>query len=168
MLARRIAIFAFAFVVGTAAAADFTPYEGKNAIQEGDGGEKKTVDGVDFWSNGAPPRKFKLLGYITDKRHKTGLVGMVRMSGLESAIAKEARKAGGDAVILVSSDAETTGYVGQAQTTGQANTSASRNNARTTGSSWSSAQAAPVQKQLSKYAVVQYLADDPTPPPGEN
>jgi hypothetical protein len=36
-------------------AADFTVYEGKNAIQEGDGGAKKTVDGVDIWTEPRMP-----------------------------------------------------------------------------------------------------------------
>ena len=48
--------------ISTVAAQEFLPYEGKNAVQEGDGGTKKVVDGVDFWADGAPPRPFKLLG----------------------------------------------------------------------------------------------------------
>lgn len=144
-----------------AVAADFTAYEGKNAIQEGDGGEKKTVDGVDFWSNGAPPRKFKLLGYLNDRRHKTGLVGKVRMSGLESDIAEEAKKAGGDAVILVGAEAETTGYVGQAQTNTQANARVSGNNVYGNSNAWTNTQAVAVQKQNSRYAVIKYLPDEP-------
>jgi hypothetical protein len=46
----------------TVSAADFVSYEGKDAVREGQGGERKTVDGIDFWSNGAPPRKFKIIG----------------------------------------------------------------------------------------------------------
>lgn len=56
-------------------AQEFIGYEGKNAVREGDGGAKKTVEGVDFWSDGAPPRKFVLLGYVTDRRHKSGIMG---------------------------------------------------------------------------------------------
>lgn len=148
-------------------ASDFVAYEGKDAIQEGTGGEKKTVDGIDFWSNGAPPRKFQLLGFITDSRLKTGLVGMFRMSGLESSIAKEAKKASGDAVILTDSESETTGYVGQAQTTGQANAttngSAYGNNYKSTTNAWGSSntttQTAAVKRQHTRYAVVKYIPD---------
>lgn len=59
---------------------DFKAYEGKNTTFDGNGGEKTTVDGIDFWANGAPPRKFKLLGYIEDTRLKSGLIGKLRMS----------------------------------------------------------------------------------------
>jgi hypothetical protein len=41
-----------------------------------------------------------VLGSLTDRRHATGLVGMVRMSLLDDDIAKAAKAAGGDAVIL--------------------------------------------------------------------
>src|SRR3954465_14411160 len=90
-------------------AQDFIAFEGKNAIREGEGGAKKTVEGVDFWSDGEPPRKFKLVGYITDRRQKSGLIGMASMSGLERDVANLAKKNGGDAVILMNSEAETIG-----------------------------------------------------------
>lgn len=138
-------------------AADFVSYEGKDSIQEGNGGEKKTVDGIDFWSNGAPPRKFKLLGYITDTRLKSGLIGKLRMSGLDSSIAKEAKKAGGDAVILVDANAETTGYVGMSNTSSQASATASGNTAMAQGHSFTTGSTAAVQKQHSRYAVVKYI-----------
>ena len=77
---------------GFAAAADFVAYESKDSVREGTGGEKKTVDGIDFWANGAPPRKFQIIGFITDSRLKTGLIGMMRMSGLESSVAQRSEK----------------------------------------------------------------------------
>jgi len=138
-------------------AQEFLPYEGKNTVREGDGGTKKVVDGIEFWSDGAPPRPFKLLGYITDRRHKTGLLGMVRMASLESSIAEVAKSNGGDAVILVSSEAETVGVInnsstsidGTARTTG--NTTSYNANANTSGFGTA------VQKQQSKFAVVRYV-----------
>jgi hypothetical protein len=144
-------------VLSVASAADFVAYEGKDAVQEGNGGEKKIVDGIEFWSNGAPPRKFRLIGYITDTRLKSGIIGMMRMSGLESSIAKEAKKAGGDAVILTDAAAETTGYVGQSQTTGQASATTFGNTTTAQAQSSTTGIAVPVQKQHSKYAVVKYL-----------
>lgn len=161
-----------------AAASDFVSYEAKDAIQEGTGGEKKNVDGVDFWSNGAPPRKFKIIGYITDARLKSGLIGMMRMSGLESSIAKEAKKAGGDAVILTNSEVETkfvshetsTNSTGTANTTGNMNATTSGNTTNGTfgattnavGHSTTSSYDLHVEKQHTKYAVVKYLVDDAT------
>jgi hypothetical protein len=147
-----------------AVADDFVAYEGKDTIQEGNGGEKKTVDGIDFWSNGAPPRKFKLLGYISDTRLRSGLIGKIRMSGLESSVAKEAKKAGGDAVILVDANAETTGYVGQSNTSAQASATATGNTATAQGHSWTTGATVAVQKQHSRYAVIKYLEDSPNAP----
>lgn len=140
-------------------AQEFQAYEGRNAIREGDGGTKKNVDGIDFWSNGAPPYRFKLLGFITDRRHKSGLFGMISMSGLESSVAEVAKKSGGDAVIQVSSEAETVGAVGNSygNAQGTATTTGNTTNARVTGSS--SSTSAAVQKQNSKFAVVKYLKE---------
>jgi hypothetical protein len=147
-------------------AQEFQAYEGKNAVREGEGGTKKTVDGVDFWSDGAPPYRFKLIGFITDRRHKTGLVGMISMSNLEGSIAEVAKKNGGDAVIQVSSEAETVGVVtnnyGTAQ--GTATTSGSTTNFNATG--WSNGAAAKVQKQNSKFAVIKYMKDTSAPAGG--
>ena len=47
-----------AFLVG-GATVDYRPYEGNATQYEGtESGTTLTVDGVDFWSNGTPPRKF--------------------------------------------------------------------------------------------------------------
>jgi hypothetical protein len=136
----------FAFCAENAMAQEFAAWEGKPQVHEGQGGTRKTVDDIDFWTNGAPPRKFMLLGYITDRRHKTGIWGAISMGNLEADVAKVAKQAGGDAVILVSADAETTGYVGNAWNNPNGN------------HTWGSG--APVQKQNSKFAVVKYLPDD--------
>lgn len=84
------AIISLALTLTTSAAtaADFVSYEAKDSIREGSGGEKRIVDGVDFWANGAPPRRFRIIGFITDSRLKTGLIGMMRMSSLDSSVAK--------------------------------------------------------------------------------
>lgn len=146
-------------VQAAALAQDFLPYEGKNSVREGQGGTKKVVDGIDFWADGAPPRQFKLLGYIEDRRHKTGLVGMIRMSSLESNVAAVAKQNGGDAVILVSSEAETVGQVGNSYGTANANSTHYAGATTTRASGTSTSMSAAVQKQQSKYAVVKYLPD---------
>ncbi len=156
-----IAIMTIAGLSANAFADDFTAYEGKNTVFEGNGGEKATVDGVDFWSNGAPPRKFKLLGYIEDTRLKSGLIGKLRMSGLQSTIAKETKKAGGDAAILVDANAETTGSVGFSNTSAQASGTSYGNTATAQGHSFTTGASAAVQKQHTRYAVVKYLDPDP-------
>jgi hypothetical protein len=157
-------------------AADFVSYEGRDAVRQGNGGEKKTVDGVDFWSNGEPPKKYKIIGYITDSRFKSGLVGMIRMSGLDSSIAKETRKAGGDAVILTQSEVETkavihnasTNTLGTANTSGNVNATTSGNTTNGTFSATTTAQSqsntssydTKWEQQHTKYAVIKYLVDD--------
>jgi hypothetical protein len=140
-------------------ASDFVAYEGKDSIREGNGGEKKTVDGIDFWANGAPPKKFQIIGYIEDTRMKSGLIGKLRMSGLDSSVAKQAKSAGCDAVILVDANAETTGYVGSSHTSEQASATSYGNTATAQGHSWTTGGTVAVQKQHSRYAVVKYLAE---------
>lgn len=152
-----------------AMAGDFIAYEGKDSVQEGTGGAKKTVDGIDFWSDGAPPRPFKLLGYIDDTRHKSGLFGLARMAGLEGSIAKTARKNGGDAVILITSEAQTKGIATQSHETGNATVSSyggnqATVNGSTSGNSW----ATRVENQHSRYAVVKYLVTEPSEPMAVN
>lgn len=122
-------------------AQEFLPFEGKQTVYEGNGGTRRNVDGIDFWENGDPPRKFILLGYITDRRHRTGIWGAISMSNLESDVAKVAKQAGADAVILVSSDTETTGSTGYIPPNGGAAT------------------IRPVQKQNSKYAAIRYAVE---------
>jgi len=139
--------------------ADFVAYEGKGAVIEGQGGGKKVVDGIDFWSDGDPPYKYKLLGYLTDRRLKSGLFGMISMSGLESNIASEAKKAGGDGVIVIYSDAETVGGVSNGVASGQSN--GRRYSGSGTGIS------AAIQKNNSKFAVVKYLKDEAVEPSAE-
>jgi len=141
-------------------AGDFIAYEGKDAVQEGAGGAKKTIDGIDFWTDGAPPRTFKLIGYIQDTRRKSGLFGMARMAGLEGSIAKTAKKNGGDAVILVDATTETIGTFGQSNQTGSANISAYGNTAHVQNSGRVQTSTAAVNDQHSRYAVVKYLPEE--------
>lgn len=164
-----------------ALATEFLPFEGKNAVQEGEGGTKKVIEGVDFWANGEPPRKYQLLGFVEDTRHKSGLIGKISMSSLETDVAATAKKAGGDAVILVAAEAEIVGAVRNSFGGGQANVSAFGNSARVNGSGWNTGISSAVKKQHSRYAVVKYLPDQlsrsqhddsatgaaPTPKPGE-
>ena len=76
-LAILVALFAWmSFPIGTAMASpEFLSYESKNSIRDGQGGERKTVDGIDFWMRGDPPRRYQVIGSLTDERHKTGLIG---------------------------------------------------------------------------------------------
>jgi hypothetical protein len=151
-----------------ALAAEFLPYEGKNAVREGEGGTKKVVDGIHFWSNGDPPRKYRVLGFVEDTRHKTGLIGMISMSSLESDVASAAKASGGDAVILVAAEAETVGAVGTGFGGARANAFAAGNSVRASGSSWGTGVSGAVQKHHSRYAVVKYLPVEATSDPADD
>jgi hypothetical protein len=152
-LARSVLCAAIAFTATATLGQDFTAYEGKNTVREGEGGGKKVVEGVDFWSDGEPPRKYKLVGYITDRRLKSGLFGMASMAGLEKDVALLAKKNGGDAVIQMGSETETTGSVGTAF------------GSRFGNSASGFGAAAAVQKNNSKFAVLKYVNDVDLPPP---
>ena len=156
-------LFGFAMLLSVSGySQEFIAYEGKDSIREGTGGTKKVVNGIEFWADGAPPKTFKLIGYITDRRHKTGLVGMFRMSGLENDIADVAMKNGGEAVILVSSEAETVGAVSNSIGSAQVTTSPQGQNSTARATAWNTNIAAPVQKQQSKYAVIKFVEVEAT------
>ncbi len=154
VLRKALACVAVASIASTAMAApEFLAYEGRNSIHEGQGGEKKTLNGIDFWMNGDPPHRFQVLGSLIDRRHKTGIYGMIRMSSLDDDIAKAAKAAGGDAVILRSQDDDVIGVAGSAYATG--------------GWGWGTATglSRPIEAHDSQYVVVKYLPDDPSAPP---
>lgn len=82
----------------------FTEYRGSEVI-EGKGGTIRVVDGIDFWENGEPDRKYRIIGVIDDSRGD-GLISALSQDG---AIAKLTRKRGGNAVILTDNTRELQG-----------------------------------------------------------
>ena len=81
------------------ARAKFVPYEGNASVERGEGGTRVQKNGIDYWTTGAPPRSYEIVGVITDTRDtdmwKTDAIGSKK-------VAKLVRQAGGDAVIMVS------------------------------------------------------------------
>jgi hypothetical protein len=150
-----------------ALAQDFMAYEGRNAVHDGQGGNRKTVKGIDFWENGDPPRRYQVIGQITDERHKTGLWGLISMSNLEPDIANLAKSNGGDAVILVNAEDQVVGLTGSSY--GNAFGTASGGSANVSAFNFGSVGA--VKEHESRYIVVKYLPDEPqqapaaSPPP---
>jgi hypothetical protein len=99
-------ILSLALVAGTAtAASDFASYDGNDAVREGQGGTKVTTDGVEFWTSGAPPHRYRVLGVLTDSRSS----GVFSGSATGSSVAKHIRSLGGDAAILMSQDSQVRG-----------------------------------------------------------
>ena len=156
--------------VSTVCAQEFLPYEGRNSVHDGQGGNRKTVNDVDFWSNGDPPRRYQVIGIITDERHKSGLWGLISMSNLESDIAKTAKGAGGDAVILVAAQDEVTGVVGSSfgDLTGSATASASGGFAsgNSSASGFGFGMSSAIKQHDSRFLVVKYLPDAAPSAPG--
>ena len=97
---RLIYRFAFLLLVTSlcvsCTSTDFQSWEGRNSVAEGRGGTRKVVDGMDVWTHGDPPRRFKVLGIIEDERPG----GVIPMAQLKHDIVDKARQSGGDAVIL--------------------------------------------------------------------
>ena len=86
----------------------YASYEGADAVQVGTGGTKLAKNGIDYWTTGSPPRRFQVLGIITDARKNRAFDGDVLGS---KSIAKLATKAGGDAVIMGTGDIRNVGTV---------------------------------------------------------
>jgi hypothetical protein len=140
-----------------AGAQDFLAYDGRDSVRAaGQGGERKTVDGIDFWMSGAPPRPFQVLGSISDERHATGIWGMISMSNLDRDIVKLTKKAGGDAVVLADAHDEVTGITGGSSSFGTASCAGGF----CSGIGSTGGDATYMKQHDSKYWVVKYLSAD--------
>lgn len=84
------------------ASTEFTPWFG-DAIQQGTGGTRRVVNGIDVWENGTPPMRYRIIGIIDDSRDD------VTFTELTSDVTKKAADAGADAVIFLDSQRIRTG-----------------------------------------------------------
>ncbi|HEY5791935.1 MAG TPA: hypothetical protein VIS74_01475 [Chthoniobacterales bacterium] len=92
-----------ALLLGGCASTEFTPWQG-TAIEQGTGGTRKAVNGIDVWQYGTPPLRYQILGLIEDKRDPDELFG----DRLDD-VTKKAREAGANGVILLDSSRRQTG-----------------------------------------------------------
>jgi hypothetical protein len=125
-------------------ATDYYPYQGGSPMV-GQGGAAKTINGVDIWQIGTPPRKFQIIGFIEDSRPG----GPPSMAQRDGALATVAKAHGGDGV-LIQSDAVQ--YLGTF-TTGNAATTLTNASAFTTGTAIS----APMVRREGRFYVIKYL-----------
>jgi hypothetical protein len=143
---RRLALLLTVALIFTGCSTtDFQSWEGRNSVIEGQGGTKKVVDGMDVWTNGDPPRQFRILGVIDDERSG----GLIPMAKLKHDIVKKAREHGGNAGILLSSSSQLAGYY-----------TASTANAQFYGNSavgFGSTTTVPFTRRASKFVVIKYL-----------
>jgi hypothetical protein len=91
----------------------FEPYSGPNEVT-GQGGSMRTVNGIDIWDTGSPPRRFRILGYIFQHNVDNASDAMSVIANLdtENEVIKQAKKAGGDAIILEVQNSKNLGYTG--------------------------------------------------------
>lgn len=132
------------------AKAHFAAYEGHDAIQEGRGGTRATRNGMDYWTTGAPTRRYQIIGVITD-----GKCMGIKLCGdpiNRPAIAQAARAGGGDAVIVLGKSNDVRGMVG-----GSASYAGPH---ATQGFGWSSA----VLERGTTMLVIKYLGEDARKP----
>lgn len=90
---------------------NFVEHRGSSIVQ-GRGGSCRNIKGIDFWEIGEPNCTYEVIGYIQQESvYDSGdfLERAIAKSGSKSAIAAEAKKRGGDGVILVSSSNEVIG-----------------------------------------------------------
>ena len=81
----------------------FASYSGSEVFQGTGGGTERTVDGIQFWEHGEPARKYKIIGVI-EQNHKHG--HFPSFGSTDSANAKVAHEQGGEAIMIVSKNQE--------------------------------------------------------------
>ena len=103
------AVLMSGFVAPPSAAApkSFATYEGPDAVRAGTGGSKLTKHGIDYWISGSPPRRYRLLGRLTDARY-TAYHSDVAGS---PSIAKRVKQLGGTAVLVINRRSNSEGAI---------------------------------------------------------
>jgi hypothetical protein len=126
-------------------ASNFQRWDGGNNVIQGKGGSRKVVDGIDMWTNGDPPRKFRILGIIDDERPG----GLVPMAQLKHDIAAAVRAHGGNAVIAIASASQLQAYYSLASATGKIH--------RHSATKFRGSRRTPKLERFSKFMVIKYL-----------
>jgi hypothetical protein len=123
---------------------NYYTYQG-SGIYEGKGGASKNIGGVDIWLVGTPPRKFRIIGYVTDSRPG----GLIPMAHRDADLAAEAKKNGGDGILL---KADRTDFVG-VYSTGNATAFTNGNVTTAVGSGVS----VPIRRREGEFFVIKYV-----------
>lgn len=103
----RTAAVAAALLLAACAQVDFQRYEGRGEILEGRGGTRQSIDGIDVWTNGSPPRRYRIVGVATvnagDRRSTDPVV--------RNAVAAKVAEVGGSAAIFLGAESSFAGIV---------------------------------------------------------
>jgi hypothetical protein len=110
---RILGIVAAVILLGSCAIysrSTFSQWSGPSVFR-GSGGAKRTVDGVDIWTSGSPHQRFQLLGFVEQTNVNDGsALAVIASMTSEQALAEEAKRAGGDALIFVSANSGIVGW----------------------------------------------------------
>jgi len=75
---------------------EYRQYVGAAAVTQGSGGTVERMKGVDFWQDGTPPRRYRILGQV-DEGWRSPEMDRVDMKRLAPVV----KQAGGDATVFV-------------------------------------------------------------------
>jgi hypothetical protein len=142
---------------------DFRAFDDGGRVYVGEGGSKELVKGVEIWSDGRPPRPYRVLGMIYDSRAKA----VVPMATFRSDIAAAVKKHGGDAAIILDQGVE---YLGSVYIPGSASTHSSATATRVGPGQYQISERSTTyrspgtvidrREQVSKVAVIRYAERD--------
>lgn len=155
MLSIRISlVLVAAFLLG-GCATKYYNYSGSETFQ-GTGGASETVNDIDIWIEGTPPRPFTIIGVITDNRPG----GPIPMATRKGQITSLAKKNGGDAILFKFDESQFVGTYssGSAFTSGQATAYGSPGYARAYGTSTttSTGMTQNINRRSSRFYVIKY------------
>ena len=139
----RLVTLGVLFVSCAGCVTNYYTYSG-SGIYEGRGGASKNINGIDIWLVGTPPRKFKIIGYVTDSRPG----GPIPMAMRDSDLAATAKKNGGDGILLKADQADFLGTY----STGNA-TAVTTGNVTT---AFGSGMSVPIIRREGQYFVIKY------------
>lgn len=82
---------------GCLATTTFKTYDDGGARYLGNGGAREVVDGVEIWSDGSPPRAYRVIGLIEDTRRNAA----IPMASFKKDLAEAIRANGGSAGVIL-------------------------------------------------------------------
>lgn len=108
------AVLVATFLICGCSTTKFTEYHGTEVFQGKGGGAVSNVDGIDIWEDGDANRNYRIVGLIEQGHGQRLPFGRLFRSfsspgDRDSTIAKAVRKRGGDAVIVLSGDEDSSG-----------------------------------------------------------
>jgi len=115
ILGYRLILVACAVSLTACATGEVLRYTGP-AIQKGNGGTVKRIDGIDVYLSGAPNGTYRILSIVKGQYYRGGNIGLTIASerAAKGKLIKEAKAQGADAIIIMSSQYQVMGSGGTA------------------------------------------------------